>query len=153
MSNTTTHKHNTRKRGRPAQTDTVHAKRPKRASMFGTRLKMQLNHEELDESYHYAWINDTGDLIHQAKRSGYEHVTLDEVPTWGELSVDRGDPTSSIVQMPVGHGTVAYLMKQPMEFYEEDRGELDALTDAREADLKKSLNSGNDGTYGKVEIK
>ena len=43
-------------------------------------------------------------------------------------------------------------MKQPMEYYEEDQKEKNDLVDAREADMKKQLNSEKDGTYGKVEF-
>ena len=151
MSNTNTTREI--KRGRPATSDTVStSKRPKRIPMSGSRMKMQLDEEFLDENFHYAWINDQKGLLYDAKRAGYEHVTTDEIPSWGDRSVDTANATSSNVSMPVGQGVVAYLMKQPMEFHKEDQTEQDAIWQAREADMKKDLNSGTEGRYGKVDI-
>lgn len=144
MTNTTTEKP---RRGRPPKSS-----RPERVPMNGQRLRMELNEEECDPAFHYAWINDDKDLIYRAKRAGYEHVTLDEVPSWGQTSVDSANPVDSLVSMPVGQGKTAFLMKQPMEYYEQDREASDNIVNDREADLKKSLNSGQNGTYGAVEI-
>lgn len=147
-SNTNTTK-TTAQRGRPS---TKRAERPTRVPMSGQRLRMHISEEEQDPAFHYAWINDDGDLIFRAKRAGYTHVEREEMPTWGEISVDSANSVDSVISMPVGQGKTAYLMKQPMEFYEEDKAAADRLVDAREADMKKELNSGKDGTYGSVEI-
>ena len=148
-SNTTTVKTETAKRGRPS---TKRTERPTRVPMSGQRLRMEISAEEKDPAFHYAWINDDKDLIFRAKRAGFDHVLLEELPSWGQSSVDSANPVDSLVSMPVGHGKVAFLMKQPIEFYEEDREASDRIVDAREADMKKQLNSGQDGTYGKVDI-
>jgi len=151
MSNTNTTREI--KRGRPSTTETVSTvKRPKRIPMSGSRMKMQLDKDFLDENFHYAWINDQKGLLYDAKRAGYEHVTTDEIPSWGDRSVDTANATGSVVSMPVGQGVVAFLMKQPMEFHVEDRAEMDDLWQAREADMKKDLNSGTGGRYGSVKI-
>jgi len=120
--------------------------------MSGQRLRMEISAEEKDPAFHYAWINDDKDLIFRAKRAGYEHVLTEELPSWGQASVDSDNSTDSLVSMPVGQGKVAYLMKQPKEFFEEDMKAHHDMVDAREADLKKELNSGKDGTYGEVVI-
>ena len=148
MSNTTTVK----TRGRPS-TKVTGAKRPQRIPMSGLRKRMHIDVEDQDPNFHYAWINDQVDLISRAKRAGFEHVTIAEMPQWGTApDVDSASPASSLVSIKVNATTTAYLMKQPMEYYEEDRAAINALVDAREADMKKSLNSGQNGTYGKVEI-
>jgi hypothetical protein len=150
MSNTTTTK---KTRGRPATKQATHAKeRPTRIPMSGSRKRMHVDEADLDSNFHYAWINDQKDLIHRAKRAGYEHVTVAELPHWGTPDVDSAGSTSSLVSMKVNADTTSYYMKQPMEYYEEDQAEKDALVDAREADMKKNLNSGNEGTYGKVDF-
>lgn len=133
------------------------SRKPKRVPMSGQRLKMSLEEADLDPNFHYAWINDQKGLLYSAKRAGYEHVTLAEVPVWGERSIDSANPTESFVSMPVGHEKngnviIAYLMKQPMEYYEEDQAAHAALVNDREAELKRSLNSNEDGRYGSVEI-
>jgi hypothetical protein len=151
MSNTNTTREI--KRGRPVTSDTVSTvKRPKRVPMSGSRMKMELDKDFLDENFHYAWINDQKGLLYDAKRAGYEHVTTDEIPSWGTRSVDTANSTSSYVSMPVGQGVVAFLMKQPMEFHKEDQMEQDAMWQAREEDMKKDLNSGTGGRYGSVDI-
>jgi hypothetical protein len=138
-------------RGRPAKAATV-AKRPTRIPMSGQRMRMHIEEEDKDPNFHYGWINDKGGLIQRAKRAGYENVLTSEIPTWGTSDVDAADSTSSFISMEVGNETTAYLMKQPMEYYEEDAAETNAITNSREADMKKDLNSGQNGTYGAIEI-
>ena len=128
------------------------SRKPKRVPMSGGRKRMHIDDEFKDPNYHYAWINDQRDLIFRAKRAGYENVTISEIPSWGVADVDTGSSTAEVISMKVNADTWAYLMKLPMEYYLEDRAEMDAIVDAREADMKKGLNSGDGGTYGGVKI-
>lgn len=137
-------------RGRPPMAKG--AKRPKRIPMSGQRMRMHIEEEDKDPNFHYAWINDQKGLLHRARTAGYEHVLTSEMPSWGESDVDSADSSSSVVTMPVGDKLLAYLMKQPMEYWEADHAEEQRIVDAREADMKKELNSGQNGTYGKVDI-
>lgn len=137
-----------RGRAKPA----ARAERPIRVPMSGSRKRMHIDEEYQDPNYHYAWINDQMDLIFRAKRAGFEHVAVSEIPSWGIPDVDSADPTASFISMPVGHGISAFYMKQPMEYYLEDRAAMDAVIDGRESDMKKDLNSGANGTYGEVDI-
>lgn len=145
---TTPNKEPTRGRAKPA----ARAERPVRIPMSGSRKRMSIDEEFQDPNFHYAWINDQKDLLFRAKRAGFEHVTVEEIPSWGSPDVDAADPTDSYVSMPVGHGTQAFYMKQPMEYFLEDREIMDAVIDARESDMKKDLNNGQDGKYGGVEF-
>tara|TARA_R110000868_G_scaffold79561_1_gene226336 strand:- start:194 stop:550 length:357 start_codon:yes stop_codon:yes gene_type:complete len=113
---------------------------------------MEVPEDLLDPDFHYAWINDQKDLVFRAKRAGYENVAVSEIPSWGVADVDSADPSSSVVVMPVGLGTIAYYMKQPMAYYLEDQATMNELVDRREGDMKKALNSGDNGTYGAVKI-
>ena len=137
------------RRGRPPK---VRTERPTRIPMSGSRKRMHIEEEDADPNFHYAWINDQKDLIHRAKRAGYEHVKLSEMPSWGSAGVDAADPASSNISMKVSADTTAYMMKQPMEFHEEDQDEKNAVVDARESGMKQELNSGRNGTYGDVDI-
>jgi hypothetical protein len=139
-------------RGRPAKKVTTRKERPQRIPMSGSRKRMHIEEEDTDPNFHYAWINDAKDLLYRAKRAGYENVTIEEMPQWGVGDVDSADPASSLVSMKINADTTAYLMKLPMEYYLEDRAAMDALVNAREADMKKELNSGQNGTYGNVDI-
>lgn len=148
MSNTTINKPT---RGRPAKVKRT--ERPHRVPMSGSRKRMHIDAEDRDPNFHYAWINDQKDLIYRAKRAGYENVTIEEMPKWGTASdVDSANPAASVVSMKVDANITAYLMKQPMEYHLEDKAEMAAVVDAREADMKKDLNSGQNGTYGNVDI-
>ena len=138
----------TRGRAKPA----ARAERPVRIPMSGSRKRMYIDEEFQDPTFHYAWINDQKDLIFRAKRAGFEHVLVSEIPSWGTPDVDSADPTASFISMPVGHGTSAFYMKQPVEFYEEDQKIMADIVDARESDMKKDLNSGQDGKYGEVDF-
>ena len=152
MTNDTTTNKSTPQRGRPSAEAKGRVKRPTRIPMSGQRMRMHIEEEDKDPAYHYAWINDQGSLLHNAIRAGYLHVSVEEMPTWGTPDVDSASGSSSHVCMPVGDKVMAYLMKQPIEYYEEDQAAHQAAIDAREADMKKSLNSGQNGTYGKVDI-
>lgn len=144
---------NTRAEGRSTtKTSTRTDRKPTRVPMSGSRKRMEIDREDLDARFHYAWISDTKDLIFRAKRAGYENVLTSEIPSWGVADVDTADSSSSVVSMPVGPNVQGYLMKQPMEYYEEDQAELQAVVDRREGDMKKQLNSGDNGTYGEVKI-
>lgn len=136
-------------RGRPAKA--TQDKRPKRVPLSGAGKRMHVD-KDLFPGFHIAWINDKKDLIYRAKRASYEHVTVDELPGWGRPDVDSADPASSLVSMKVDADTTAYLMKLPIEYWEEDKAAQLKRNEARTDDMKKTLNSGQEGTYGKVDI-
>ena len=127
------------------------AQRPKRVSMSGSRKRMHIPEEYQDPEFHYAWISDQGDLLFRAKRAGYEHVSGSEMPMM-VFDVDAGSDGTGPIHANGGKGVTQYLLKQPMEFHKEDLDEQREINRARIADIKKDLNSGKDGTYGKVEI-
>ena len=137
-------------RGRPstkAKTDS----RPTRIPMSGLSKRMHVDKDRIP-GFHIAWINDDKDLVYRAKRAGYEHVTVDELPEWGRQDVDSASATDSMVSMKVGADLTAYLMKLPMEYWEEDQEAKVQRNSAVTEDIMKELNSGQDGKYGKVEI-
>jgi len=122
--------------------------RPNRVPVSGRRDVMTV--ADKDESYVYRWVNDTENRINLFEQGGYELVHGDiEV---GTKSVDSSSSTSSVVSKNVGGGVTAYLMRIKREWYEEDRIKAAKTLEDGEADMKRTLNSGKDGTYGKVEI-
>lgn len=147
MSNTTTTK---KTRGRPAKA--TRTERPRRIPMSGQRMRMEIPADEKDPNFHYAWISDERGLIHRAKQAGYVHVMQSEFSSFGTKDVDSANSSETAITMPVSSKVTGYLMKQPMEYYLEDRDEANNLVDSREADMKKALNGGQEGQYGKVEF-
>jgi len=110
------------------------------------------------EKFKYRWVNtDEGKWVNtdegkysgrleQVKKMGYIEATE------GELSDMQGVEASSIgsnFSRPVGNGTRAVLMKQPIEFYEEDKAEKQAEVDQTERGMiDDELIRNSEGLYG-----
>ncbi len=141
-------------RGHPTRSQAhVTGSRPKnRVPLTGRRTRMELKSDELDPNFKYKWINDTPALMDKYVAAGYLHVKTNEGVTIGQRTVDTGSDLAANISLDVGQGVIAFLMKQPMEYANEDR-ELrqDARKDLSNT-LERDLNSGKDGTYGSVKI-
>lgn len=103
-----------------------------------------------DDAYVYYWVNDVDNHIDKFQKGGYELVQ-DDVKV-GDTSIDNPKGIDSTVSKGVGGGITAYLMRIKREWYEEDRQTAAKKTNDTEADMKRTLNSGQDGTYGNVTI-
>ena len=121
--------------------------RPRRQERipFG-QARMQLASTGIP-GYHLHWINDwhqtMPDRINQALRAGYQFVSQQEVdvsPGLASFSADLSDRVSRIVgSRPDGAPITAYMMKIPLEFYEEHQA---AVTD-RAAKVEQAIKRGN----------
>jgi len=120
------------------------SKRPNRIPVSGKR------EEGKDPNYKYTWVNDTNGMVQRFQQGGYEVVEHEVIV--GQNQADHSNPTSKAVSMNVGQGVTAYLMRIPKEWHDEDMKDKHNRIDRSEADLKRTLNSGKDGTYGKVTI-
>ena len=120
----------------------------KRVPVSGHRDIMTVKGQDPD--YVYRWVNDIDNRIERFKEGGYETVAQ-EVEI-GERTVNSSEAPSSTISKKVGQGITAYLMKIKREWKEEDRNaKLRAIAET-EADMKRTLNSGQNGTYGKVDF-
>jgi len=122
--------------------------RPNRVPVSGRRDVLTV--ADKDENFVYRWVNDTDNRITQFQEGGYELVSGDVGV--GMASIDNPDDIASTVSKQVGNNVTAYLMRIKREWYEEDRSKQAKTVDENEADMKRTLNSGKDGTYGKVDI-
>lgn len=116
-----------------------------------------LNVTGLDnENFHYCWINDNDDKwlgnIERFKNAGYEHVQVHEVGAIGSVHVNQGsDNIGNYVSRPVGAGVTAYLMRIPIEWFNEDcKAAEDKLQDTEALMYEQAASS--KGSYGKVEV-
>ena len=123
--------------------------RSKRVPVSGNKNVMTV--EGKDDGYVYRWVNDIDNRVQRFKAAGYENV--DHEVEVGDESANRGSVVGKTVSKNVGHGTTSYLMRVKKEFYEEDMKEVQSTVDETEAAMKRSLNDGADGRYGKVNIK
>lgn len=120
----------------------------KRIPVSGNRDILSV--EGKDPNFVYRWVNDVDGRVDRFKLGGYEVVEHDvEV---GQRTVETSNGTSSVVSKNVGVGRTAYLMRIPKEYYDEDQKVKNKLIDDSEADMKRALNSNQNGTYGKVEF-
>lgn len=96
-----------------------------RVPIGGRRTKLQLSRKDLEslKDYKLRWINDVGGRVLEAEAGGYEFVTPEEARSLGEGAIHQGnsDLGARVSKVVDRHGTRAYLMKIPREYWEEDQ--------------------------------
>ena len=115
-----------------------------RAGINGRRNKLTITGKE--PGYTYRIVNDDDDRIMDLQERGYEIVT--HAATVGDKRVGTPKKEGSPVQIRVGGGLTAYLMRIKNEWYEEDQ----AAKQIEVNDLENSLKSDSNSDYGKLDI-
>jgi hypothetical protein len=111
-------------------------KRKERNPITGYRTKLSLTGEE--PGFHYAWINEEN--VGTAEDAAYEFVT--HAIKVGNRHVNVSDMQGSKIARNVGGGVVAYLMRVPQVWYDEDMAlEQKVKVDAAEEQLFIDNNS------------
>jgi hypothetical protein len=119
-------------------------KRKERNSITGTRTKLALTGEE--PGFHYAWINE--DNVGTAEDAGFEFVS--HAIKVGNKHIDISQMQGSKISRNVGGGVIAYLMRVPQEWYDEDMAEEQRMkVDAAEKAIFVDINS--NGLVGKIQ--
>lgn len=90
------------------------SKRKERNPITGLKTKLSLTGEE--PGFHYAWIND--DNVGAAEDAGYEFVS--HPIRVGNKHIDVSTMQGAKISRNVGGGVIAYLMRQPQEWYDTD---------------------------------
>lgn len=121
------------------------AKRRERTPITGSRAIMEVRGKE--EGYHYAWINDKD--VPLRLDNGFEHVRHPVQVGTKRLDVGKVG-TDQFVAINVGGGVIAYLMRIPQEFYDEDMAEAQKIVDEKTA--AQIGNLAKDGLSGKVKL-
>jgi hypothetical protein len=117
---------------------------PYRASINGTRNRLTVRGK--DPAFEYRIVNDDEDRVLTLQERGYEIVT--HAAEIGDKRVATPRKEGAPVQISVGGGKKAYLMRTKKEWYDEDQAEKAKQIDAIENSLNGTPNDG----YGKVEI-
>ena len=115
-----------------------------RESINGTRGILTVKNK--DPNFVYRIVNDIDDRVLQLTERGYEIVTTD-TPI-GDKRVGTPTKEGSPVQINVGGGKKAYLMRIKKEWYDEDQAAKHADVDASE----KAIQSGDGGDYGSIKV-
>lgn len=121
--------------------------RVRRSSVNGGRNVLRV--EGKDPDFEYRVVNDTGDRIAQFEARGYEIVS-DKTVKVGDRRVANPTAEGSPVQVSVGGGQKAYLMRIKKEWYEEDqKAKQETITETEQA-MKRD--SAKNADYGKIQI-
>lgn len=122
--------------------------RTRRASINGVRNKLTVKGKE--PGYQYRIVNDIDDRVSQMQELGYEIVTDNTVQV-GDKRIANPSQEGSPVQVSVGGGTKAYVMRQKQEWYDEDQAAKQKQVAELEESTKKDAAAS--GFYGKLDIK
>ena len=122
-------------------------KRPKRIPL-GTRNVLTAKKRE---GFVRRFVNDEGDRIQQFEAAGYS-IVREDTPV-GDVKAGKAKNIGSAVNPSVGGDKKAVLMEIKEEWYKEDQKTKQGKISIGEKDMKRKLNSGQEGTYGRVEIK
>ena len=101
-----------------------------------------------EPGYEYRIVNDVGDRVEMFKSMGYEVVADDSVQI-GERRIANPSREGSPVQVSVGGGTKAFLMRQKDIWYKEDQATKEAQLKDQEQAMRTEAQS---GMYGKLKI-
>ena len=111
-----------------------------------------MNVTDTPDGFTDRWVNDDPGRIDTFKNAGYELV---ESATVGSDHADGTHADAGVVSKDVGKGVTAYLMRQKVDFYNEDQAEKQRLVDETEDALRKKKvkpHESTDGMYGEVTI-
>ncbi len=119
-------------------------RRTVRTAINGRRNKLSIQGKE--PGFEYRVVNDIDNRVIELQERGYEVVTHDA--TVGDKRVGIPKKEGSPVEISVGGGKKAYLMRIKKEWYDEDQAAK--LEDISETE--KALQANSNDNYGKVEI-
>ena len=122
-------------------------RKARRTSISGGRNILTVSGK--DPAYEYRIVNDDGDRVSQFEEMGYE-VVKDQNITVGDRRIANPTKEGSPIQVSVGGGTKAFVMRVPKEFFDEDRAAKDKhIDDLERGTLKEARESAD---YGKVSV-
>ncbi len=122
-------------------------RKPRRTIINGTRNVLTVSGKE--PGFEYRIVNDEGDRISQFEERGYE-IVKDQNIKVGDRRIANPTKEGSPIQVSVGGGTKAFVMRVPKEFYDEDRAAKDKHIDDLERGTLKEAREGAD--YGKISV-
>jgi hypothetical protein len=147
------------KRGRKSRKDksveatTTKVQRGTRVPLGGFTGPLALREENMDPSMKYVWpLDDSedGSKIERRLQAGYEFCSPKENLVAGSTSVYATRQSGSIIRIPAGQGKYHYLMKIPLEWYEDDQKAKAARVTATEQSLHNQAKK--DGFFGGLQI-
>lgn len=130
-----------------AQENLATKRKPRRASINGTRNVLTVSGKE--PGFEYRIVNDDGDRISQFEEMGYE-VVKDSSVKVGDRRIANPTKEGSPVQVSVGGGQKAYLMRIRKDWYDEAQADKAKYVDEIEKGMIKDTR--NSADYGKITV-
>jgi hypothetical protein len=128
-------------------------KAPKKRIPLGQRNPLGMQAIKKDPNYVYRVVNDEPGRINMFRDAGWEVVQSESEIRMGDPNVggDTGAVGTPVTKV-VGRrdGKLAYLMRIPKEFYQEDQEAKSSKIRERESDLK--MEKDKTGRYGDIKI-
>jgi len=122
-------------------------RKPRRTSISGTRNVLTVSGKE--PGFEYRVVNDDGDRISQFEEMGYE-IVKDQNIKVGDRRIASPTKEGSPVQVSVGNGMKAFVMRIPKDWYDEDQAAKAKHVDDIERGTLKEAREAAD--YGKVSV-
>ena len=118
-------------------------------SGLGGRDVLSLDGINDQDQFHYHWVNDVGDRLYQRFKEGYDFVEKGGKSA-GDITVESARGTDSLMKKGVGRGVTSYLMKIPMDLYEEYQSEKRQKVAESVEEIRGS--GKQSGVYGEVKV-
>ena len=128
------------KRGRPPKSEAVRKERRNRTGSLGALNSKLALPDALkgDKNHRYRWFNDVdGNIESQMRYNEWDMVSLE---SYGAIDSIAGKGTAISKRVGTskdGQPLVAYLMKKPIEFSDEDRAKGQAAIDEKMSQIRK----------------
>ncbi len=122
-------------------------RKPRRASINGTRNVLTVSGKE--PGFEYRIVNDDGDRVSQFEEMGYE-VVKDSGIKVGDRRIANPTKEGSPVQVSVGGGQKAYLMRIRKDWY--DEAQADKAKHVDEIEKGMLSDTRNSADYGKITV-
>ena len=128
--------------------DKLEAKRkPRRTSINGTRNVLTVSGKE--PGFEYRVVNDDGDRISQFEEMGYEVVKDSNIKV-GDRRIANPTKEGSPIQVAVGGGQKAYVMRIRKDWYDEAQADKAKAVDELEKGMLRDAK--NSADYGKITL-
>jgi hypothetical protein len=130
-----------------AQDNLANKRKPRRLSINGTRNVLTVSGKE--PGFEYRIVNDDGDRVSQFEDMGYE-VVKDSSIKVGDRRIANPTKEGSPIQISVGGGQKAYLMRIRKDWYDEAQEDKAKQVDEMEKGMLKDTK--NSADYGSITL-
>jgi hypothetical protein len=121
--------------------------RPRRTPLS---VRNRLSVKNKEAGYVYRVVNDIDDRVSQLQEQGYELVEKAALGAVGDKRVDNTTSIGSIAHFSVGQGMKAVVMRQKLDYYNEDRAIKEQQIDEIDAAMQQEARKAGDYIPSKV---